>query len=358
MSDSYNTTSVAVLSEEDVLPWKIVQPLYENQIEFNYLENNMLSKACVLDKGTILIQKQKYTVLVIEDIHMLTEDLYEKLNTFTAEGGTIVLYNPENTPHPLKKVCEINEINQLVKTLEAVVDKEFTITPQNNNLRVSHVVKDGVHFYCLVNEGDTKISGEVYLNTVGQVEKWNTWKGIVEVLHVNEVKANGVVVSIDMDTRESLILCVDQTKAAVIGQVQKTTAVKEYLLNDASSWKISGMINLSDTYKLFESWTNWEGMDNFSGEITYSTTFNMEQSALKNQVYIDLGEVHEIGELIINGVDVGVALWAPYQFDITKYVKVGENAIDIRVTNTLSNSMEKTTIKSGLIGPVKIIMEA
>jgi hypothetical protein len=358
MTDSYNTTQVAVLSEEDVLPWKIVQPLYENQIEFNYLENNMLSKACVLEKGTIQIQKQKYTVLVIEDIHMLTDDLYEKINGFTAAGGTVVLYNPEKTPHPLQKVCEINEIDQLVKTLEAVIDKEFTITPQNNNLRVSHVVKDGVQFYCLVNEGDTNISGKVYLNTVGQVEKWNTWKGTVEVLPVNEVKANGVVVSVDMETRESLILCVDQTKAAVIGQVQKINAVKEYLLSDTSSWKVRGTPNPSNTYTLFESWTNWEGMDGFSGEITYSTTFDMEQSDLKNQVWIDLGEVHEICELTINGVDVGVALWAPYRFDITKYIKVGENSIDIRVTNTLSNRMEKTSITSGLIGPVKIIMEA
>jgi hypothetical protein len=178
------------------------------------------------------------------------------------------------------------------------------------------------------------------------------------VLPVNEIKENGVVLSVDMEARESLILCVDQAKAAVIGQVQKTTTVKEYLLSDASSWKISGMPNASNTYKLFESWTNWEGMDGFSGEITYSTTFNIEQSALKNLVWIDLGEVHEICELTINGVDVGVALWASYRFDITKYINAGENSIDIRVTNTLSNRMEKTSIKSGLIGPVKIIMRA
>ena len=38
MTDSVNTAEIAVLCESDRLPHLIVKELFENQIEFNYLE--------------------------------------------------------------------------------------------------------------------------------------------------------------------------------------------------------------------------------------------------------------------------------------------------------------------------------
>ena len=44
MTDSYNVTSTAVLCEEVYLPWESVKELYCNQIEFNYLEKEVLTR--------------------------------------------------------------------------------------------------------------------------------------------------------------------------------------------------------------------------------------------------------------------------------------------------------------------------
>lgn len=96
LTDSYNTTSIAVLCEEDFLPWKIVKPLYENQIEFNYLENTLLTEVCTIEKTDILIRKQKYKILLIEDIHMLTKSLSERINESICCGGKVLLLNPES----------------------------------------------------------------------------------------------------------------------------------------------------------------------------------------------------------------------------------------------------------------------
>src|SRR5699024_11990400 len=58
MTDSVNQAQIAVLCEEDSLPWKIVKPLYEQQIEFNYLEEELLNQ-CVIKNGEIHIARSE-----------------------------------------------------------------------------------------------------------------------------------------------------------------------------------------------------------------------------------------------------------------------------------------------------------
>ncbi|KAF0193386.1 MAG: hypothetical protein FD166_3710, partial [Bacteroidetes bacterium] len=61
MTDSVNIAATAVLCAEDRLPWKIVKPLYQNQIEFNYLEASLfLSEECSVSSGKAVIKNQCY----------------------------------------------------------------------------------------------------------------------------------------------------------------------------------------------------------------------------------------------------------------------------------------------------------
>ena len=59
MTDIVNITPVAVLCQEDELPWAIVKPLFENQIEFNYLQEEFFIKGNMrIEDGSILIQTE------------------------------------------------------------------------------------------------------------------------------------------------------------------------------------------------------------------------------------------------------------------------------------------------------------
>ena len=42
-TDSVNMARVAILCSEENLSWKLAKPLYTNQIEFNYLERELLT---------------------------------------------------------------------------------------------------------------------------------------------------------------------------------------------------------------------------------------------------------------------------------------------------------------------------
>ena len=184
MTDSVNQARIAVLCQEDHLPWRIVEPLYENQIEFNYLEANLLvSPKCEIHGGYISIEKQKYSVLLIEDESLYSGSAKEKNNSFLDSCGEVIIFS-KNYSQNYKNMKSITNYEQVLKHLRDKEVGNISIRPNNADLRVSHVVKEGMDFYLLVNEGEKTIEGELYIKNKGKVEAWDAWKGTTEELGV------------------------------------------------------------------------------------------------------------------------------------------------------------------------------
>lgn len=79
----------------------------------------------------------------------------------------------------------------------------------------------------------------------------------------------------------------------------------------------------------------------FSGTAIYKNTFTLPQEYNSQDICLklDLGQVFVIAELYVNGDSLGILWNSPYEADITKAVKDGENQIEIRVTNQWVNRL-------------------
>lgn len=75
----------------------------------------------------------------------------------------------------------------------------------------------------------------------------------------------------------------------------------------------------------------------FSGTATYAATF--EAPPGKHPLQLDLGRVHDLARVSINGRDLGVLWHPPFRIDVTDAVKPGTNRIEIAVTNTWHNRL-------------------
>jgi hypothetical protein len=77
----------------------------------------------------------------------------------------------------------------------------------------------------------------------------------------------------------------------------------------------------------------------FSGTASYQTVFEVNPNPkIENWKYIlDLGIVHDLAEVIVNGTTAGVVWTAPFGADLTKLLKPGKNTLEIRVVNTWHN---------------------
>ena len=84
-----------------------------------------------------------------------------------------------------------------------------------------------------------------------------------------------------------------------------------------------------------------KGVKYFSGTATYVTDFKVKKSMLTadRALFLELGEVEVIAEVIVNGINKGI-LWArPYKIDITDALKPGKNRLEVKVTNLWTNRL-------------------
>ena len=83
------------------------------------------------------------------------------------------------------------------------------------------------------------------------------------------------------------------------------------------------------------SWTVWD--ESFSGTMRYATTFD---AGGRDSCALDLGEVHEIARVRLNGRDLGCRLMAPYRFRIPQgTLKETGNRLEVEVTNLGANRL-------------------
>jgi hypothetical protein len=98
------------------------------------------------------------------------------------------------------------------------------------------------------------------------------------------------------------------------------------------------------TFATLEDWTKRSepGIKYFSGTAVYTKTFDLPKSAIRNpqsQIYLDLGVVHALAEVSLNGKNLGVVWTAPWRVDISSALKTKRNHLEIKVTNVWANRL-------------------
>ena len=136
----------------------------------------------------------------------------------------------------------------------------------------------------------------------------------------------------------------------------------------------------------FDSLVSWPtrtepGIKFYSGTATYEKTFvlpaDFSVTHHASRIMLDLGDVHELAEVKVNGKSCGIVWCPPWRVDVTDAVKPGENKLQIEVVNfwpnrligdaslPLAERLTRTNIRkltaqtaleeAGLLVPVKLL---
>jgi hypothetical protein len=83
------------------------------------------------------------------------------------------------------------------------------------------------------------------------------------------------------------------------------------------------------------------GVKYFSGTATYRKQFSVSPGAISagRKLYLDLGWVHVIAQVRVNGKDLGLLWKPPFRVDVTNAVRPGENHLEVLVTNQWVNRL-------------------
>jgi hypothetical protein len=120
----------------------------------------------------------------------------------------------------------------------------------------------------------------------------------------------------------------------------------------------------------------------FSGTAAYEKSIDVPAGELKPgaHAWLDLGDVHELAQVKVNGADLGIVWKTPFKVDVTSALKAGTNRIEILVTNLWVNRLigdqqpwamkkyaftdftpykaDSPLLHSGLLGPVRLLSVA
>jgi hypothetical protein len=77
----------------------------------------------------------------------------------------------------------------------------------------------------------------------------------------------------------------------------------------------------------------------FSGTATYRKELRLDALRPGQRYVLDLGTVHEMASIKVNGRSLGVLWYPPFRMDVTAALKAGTNTLEIQVTNTWANRL-------------------
>lgn len=294
MTDSVNGAKIAVLCDNNKVPYKEIACLYERQIEFNYLPVALFENAEVCEKE-IRLSGLSYTVV----LNLLGEKIQER---FAGRFGAFLR----------------QDVQEILKDEESF--REIKLSAENKNLRKVRLIKQGVEMYLFGNEGNDTIDIQVTLPVKSELLFMDLWNG--SCYRVEGVKES---FTLHLKKRETLLVIPFDAQTADSGvQVRKADRFKK----EHPDW--TDAFTQTDEAENRKIYTLRKVVASVSGEECFSVRGT------------------EMIECYCNDRFVDVSLWGPHCFNLGVFLKPGENEVKLVVTGNAANIYEQAGIFFGL----------
>lgn len=211
-----------------------------------------------------------------------------------------------------------------------------------------HRKTEKADIYFVAHQGYETRSVDIAFRVTGkQPELWHPETGKTRTLTDWRTKNGRTYIPLKFEPSESYFI-VFRNKAGNSGTGQPNFGEHKDIMTISGPWNVQFEKNRGapDSIKLKElkSLSEHEdfGIKHFSGTATYRKSFTLSESQVsdfKSQIYLDLGELESLAEVILNGKHLGVVWTPPFRVNVTDAIKEGENKLEIKVTNTWKNRL-------------------
>jgi len=380
---------------------------------FDYINSDGLIHELNVSDGRITTKSgMKYRVLVLDpNSQHMSLPVLRALYALVRQGGVVAGPKPIEDPSLADNMADFHKLNDqlfgtgsgtqvvgkgkvfagqtaesALKAMEVTPDFTYTKTTSDSEILFVHRKLANGDIYFLNNRSDHDADVQASFRITGKApELWYSETGkIAPVSYAIEGGRTGVPLHFE-------------PWGTVFVMFREPTQVKSKVLPkplEATLTTVDGPWNLSfqpdrgapPTIKLDKliSWSDSadSGVKYFSGTGTYSKTIQAPANwfAAGGKLWIDLGDVKNLAEVIVNGKSLGIVWHTPYRVDVTKALKPGANDLTVKVINAWVNRLigdqqPETKVKytfatikpynatsalqaSGLLGPVTVVHES
>jgi hypothetical protein len=377
---------------------------------FDYINAEVLLKYSSVENGRLkLASGMEYSLLVLPQQQTMRPELLEKIAELVGAGLVVLGPAPERSPSLAGYPTADERVRELAKqlwvdksqpteygkgavfpdgySLEQVFDHlqirpDMDVSPVGAPVLFIHRTMDKGEVYFVSNQSDQKIKIEPMFRTSGfQPELWNPLTGEIRLLPHYSQQDEVTTLDLELDAYESSFVVFRKKTTQAVGDGDNFPA-KNVLYTVDTPWTVTFEAGKRgpENQVVFDRLSDWSTVEDdairyFSGEAIYNTTFTLDNIP-SDEMYVDLGKVMVMAKVTLNGHYVGGVWSAPYRLDITKYIKKGENELQISVVNNWQNRLigdarlpeaerptwtpvnpwgaDSALQSSGLLGPVEI----
>ena len=327
--------------------------LYDHQIDYDYipqdvfLPENAYNMEITYDteraEGSFRVNTQNYRVLIVPKLQFITPHMKAALKQL--QEAHFPVYFVDGLPEGVEG--KIVPLSELAEMLEKSGISEISIMPENNRIRYYHYEHaDGSAVYMFVNEGNGIYEGTVEMPESRACYVYDAWENTIQDAEAVRDETPGITkVSLVLEPLKSYLLVFESRDTAEAVLKEKTTQIsgEGVEIPFISTWQRG--ICRSIEYPNFKAKKEvtipdrlHEEEPEFSGFVRYENRFMGEAAAT---YILEISDAYEGVEVFLNGKSLGIQIVPSYRYELSSYVKDGENEIAIEVATTLERETAK-----------------
>lgn len=413
LQQGLNVADVAYFIGEDAPKMRGIQsPALPVGYQFDYINAEVLLRDAEVQKGRITLPHgTSYRLLVLPPQETMRPEVLHKIEELVRDGATVLGPPPHRSPSLENYPQADGRVEQCARnlwgdcydtpgynpygrggvyhglTLEEVF-AQMGVTPDcsfapKSPLLYAHRTTPREEIYFLSSQSQTAGLWEVTFRVPSGMipERWDPVSGRRYRLEPLREGAEGVTLALDFAPIESCFILFRRAvgeacpKALVSDSLRPIPLTAPWNLSFEGPISIPEPMQCSSLFDLSES--EQESVRYFSGTIHYRTTLP-PLTGTPERVVLDLGGLHSMAKVYLNGRYVGGVWSYPYRVEIPGVLLDGDNDLHVEVVNLWANRLigemqrpaeeRRITLStnpftassplppSGLVGPVQLLV--
>ena len=371
--------------------------------------HGLMDRVDVENGRLVLPDGMSYRMLVLPEQESIDLGALRKIKSLVEKGAVVVGPRPIGTSGLVLRRSDQDEFDKIVSCLwpeasntecektvrqaapESVLQQlnlppDFQFSGLSNKGQIDWIHRrlGETEIYFISSRWDPmeKISA-TFRVTGMQPELWDPVRGTIRDATSFRQEGGRTTIPLELNPRGSVFVVFRRKIPTTINGIAASNYPKVRPLQQIEGqWKVYFDSHLGGPGEVnFDSLIDWtkrpeDGIRYYSGDATYRTTFDVEEIRKGEGVDLDLGEVHDVARVRLNGIELGIVWTKPASIDVTRAVHKGQNQLEVTVTNLWPNRLigdaglpaaQRITVTnvqkfnantplypSGLIGPVRL----
>ncbi len=337
----------------------------------------ILTRLAVKDGRLVLPDGMSYRVLVLPEGDTMTPELLRKIRSLVEAGATVVGPKPSRANGLVGFPAANDEIRKLADEIwgaapspsgehtlgqgrviwgrelknilaDLGIRPDLTAPPNAPLIYIHRQLDDGGEIYFVSNQSADAQSVDCNFRTTGkQPELWDPLTGEMRELPDFRNEDGSTKVPLRFEPRESFFVIFRRPADAARGNAGGKNFPEWKTVEEITGpWTVAFDPKLGGSPKpvAFDSLQDWTtrpepGIKYYSGPAMYRKSFDCPAAGSGRRMFLNLGKVHNLASVRLNGRDLGTVWCAPWSLEITKEVKQKDNALEIEVVNLWPNRL-------------------